>query len=125
MQAKKEGHGTGMQDLAKTLKALSDGTRLKILALLAKEGELCVCDIEEVLDISQSKSSRHLRYLLNAGILQERREAVWVYYRLSKELSAGKNAIIRAVIQSFTSEKLGDLEKRFSRWKKSSKRRML
>jgi DNA-binding transcriptional ArsR family regulator len=68
--------------LANLFKALSDETRLRILALLRLGGELCVCDVEGVLGITQSKSSRHLRYLLNAGLVQNRREAAWVFYRL-------------------------------------------
>ncbi|MCA9773761.1 MAG: winged helix-turn-helix transcriptional regulator [Myxococcales bacterium] len=68
--------------LSRTMKALADPTRLEILALLARHGELCVCDVERVLRITQSKTSRHLRYLEQAGLLQSRRDNVWMYYRI-------------------------------------------
>jgi ArsR family transcriptional regulator len=64
-------------------KSLSDETRLKMLWLLMVKEELCVCDIMAVLDITQSKASRHLRYLYHLGWVLDRREAVWVNYRLS------------------------------------------
>ena len=65
------------------LKALSDETRLRIINLLY-EGELCVCDVMEVLQISQAKASRHLIYLKNAGLAQDRKVAQWAYYSLVK-----------------------------------------
>jgi ArsR family transcriptional regulator, arsenate/arsenite/antimonite-responsive transcriptional repressor len=64
-------------------KSLSDETRLKMLWLLMAKEEICVCDIMAVLDITQSKASRHLRYLYRLGWVTDRREAVWVNYRLS------------------------------------------
>lgn len=73
-----------MRTMATVFKALSDETRLSMLGLLLREGELCVCDFVEVLGITQSKASRHLRYLVNAGLLQDRREAVWVYFRITE-----------------------------------------
>lgn len=65
-----------MRNLASVFRALADETRLQMLALIMKYEELCVCDFVNVLEITQSKASRHLRYLLNAGFLQDRREAV-------------------------------------------------
>ena len=73
-----------MRAYAEAYKVLSDETRLVILALLLAYGELCVCDVEAALGITQSKASRHLRYLKNAGLLEDRRSGIWVYYRLSK-----------------------------------------
>ena len=74
-----------MRDYADIFKALADETRLAILALLLEHGELCVCDVESVLGISQSKASRHLRYLKNAGLVEDRREGTWVHYRVPEE----------------------------------------
>jgi ArsR family transcriptional regulator len=70
-----------MKEIARMFKALSDETRLRILHLLLK-GELCICDLMEVLELPQSKVSRHMAYLKNAGLVDDRREAVWVYYTL-------------------------------------------
>lgn len=64
-------------------KALADATRLRILGLLLT-GEVCVCDIHESLKIPQSKASRHLAYLRKSGLVETRREGLWVHYRLGK-----------------------------------------
>jgi ArsR family transcriptional regulator, arsenate/arsenite/antimonite-responsive transcriptional repressor len=66
----------------RTLKALSDPTRVRILGLLAG-GEVCVCHIHEALDIPQPTASRHLASLRKAGIVDTRREGLWIYYRLA------------------------------------------
>lgn len=70
-----------MKNLINTLKALSDETRLRIVNLLY-ERELCVCDIMEALKITQTKASRHLNYLRNAGMVSDRKHAQWVYYSI-------------------------------------------
>ncbi len=72
-----------MTDSVQLLRALADETRLRILALLARR-ELCVCQIAEVLDIGQSKASRHLAHLRNARLVSDRREGPWIYYSLAE-----------------------------------------
>lgn len=72
-----------MKNLVSILKSLSDETRLRIINLLY-EKELCVCDIMETLHISQTKASRHLQYLKNAGLVEDRKHAQWVYYSIVK-----------------------------------------
>lgn len=71
-----------MHDLATLFKALSDETRTLCVALLLSEEELCVCEIENALEVTQSKVSRHLRYLLNAKMVQDWRIGTWIYYKL-------------------------------------------
>ena len=83
-----------MKRLGEVFKALSDETRLEMLGLMFAGGELCVCDFVEVLAISQSKASRHLRYLVNAGLATDRRETVWVYYRIPKETEPSAAAVL-------------------------------
>ena len=73
----------GMQQTAAFFKALGDETRLKMLWLLFHHQELCVCDFMEVLDVTQSKASRHLRNLFHAGLVTDRREGTWSYYSLT------------------------------------------
>jgi ArsR family transcriptional regulator len=63
-------------------KALADATRLRILGLLLT-GEICVCDIHESLKIPQPKASRHLAYLRRAGLVDTRRDGLWIHYRLA------------------------------------------
>lgn len=72
---------------AQLFKALGDEIRLKILALLGN-GELCVCDIMEVLDLPQSTVSRHLAYLKHSLWVVGRRNGKWMYYRLHPDLPA-------------------------------------
>lgn len=64
-------------------RALSDRTRLRILALL-QGGELCVCDIVSALKVPQPTASRHLAYLRKAGLVSARKEGQWHYYRLQR-----------------------------------------
>ena len=86
-----------MRTLAQLLKSLADETRLKMLVLLSEHDELCVCDFEGVLGISQSASSRHLRRLYQEGVVDHRREAVWVYYRLRDDLDEDHQGLLTAV----------------------------
>lgn len=69
---------------AQIYKALGDETRLRIMALLVSGEELCVCDIMAALDLPQSTVSRHLSYLRNAGLVDDRRQGIWMYYRISR-----------------------------------------
>lgn len=71
-----------MKTLERTFKALSDETRLRILALIFRHGHLCPCEVEQLLGITQSKASRHLRYLRDAGLLEDRRSGLIVNYHL-------------------------------------------
>lgn len=72
-------------DIVQILKALGDENRIRILNLL-KGGELCVCEIEHILGITQSNASRHLNKLNILGIVICERKAQWVYYKLNKEI---------------------------------------
>lgn len=64
-------------------RALGDETRLRSLVLLHAAGELCVCDLTEILGLAQPKMSRHLATLREAGIVQGRRAGAWIHYRIS------------------------------------------
>lgn len=77
-------------------RALSDPTRLRSLALLEAEGELCVCELTFALKLSQPKVSRHLAYLRDAGVVADRRAGVWVHYRLAPDLPAWAHAALHA-----------------------------
>jgi ArsR family transcriptional regulator len=67
---------------ARIFKALADPNRLKIVKLL-KEGELCACELTIALSSSQSTVSHHISVLKNAGLIKERKEGKWSYFRLS------------------------------------------
>jgi ArsR family transcriptional regulator len=76
-------------------KALADQTRLRILGLLGA-GEVCVCEIHESLRIPQPTASRHLAYLKRAGLVADRRDGLWVHYRLARP----RDAVLRTVLES-------------------------
>lgn len=73
-----------INEMAENLKLLGDKTRLTIMAYL-KERALCVCDIVELMEASQSNVSQHLRKLKAAGIVNETRKGQWIYYSLNVE----------------------------------------
>jgi ArsR family transcriptional regulator len=72
-----------MKELESYFKGLSDVTRLRIMNLLL-EGELCVCDIQRIVDGSQPTISRHLNYLKHSGLVLDRRDGLRVFYRVAK-----------------------------------------
>ena len=82
-------------------KALGDATRLRILGLLLT-GEVCVCNIHESLKIPQSKASRHLAYLRRSGLVETRRQGLWVHYRLGNLSDPVLGAIGDAVRHALT-----------------------
>jgi ArsR family transcriptional regulator len=73
-----------MRELVKALKALSDETRLRILNVLL-ERECCVCEVMQALDISQTRASRNLSALHDAGFLRLRRDGSWALYSIDRE----------------------------------------
>jgi ArsR family transcriptional regulator, arsenate/arsenite/antimonite-responsive transcriptional repressor len=109
-----------MRELADTFKALSDETRLQMMALLLENEELCVCDFVGALGLTQSKASRHLRYLYNAGLVKDRRAGVWIHYRLAPDLSASQHALVDGLRKALAEEQLDDLRKRLAEWRKTA-----
>lgn len=67
-------------------KALSDDTRLRCLLLLQQQGELCVCEFIEALELSQPKISRHLALLKKQNLVVTRKQGQWVFYSINSEL---------------------------------------
>lgn len=75
-------------------KSLSDETRLRLVLLLREKGELCVCELTSLLKETQPKISRHLALLRENGLLLDRREGKWIFYRLSPHVPAWAAAVI-------------------------------
>lgn len=92
-----------MQDV---LTAICDPTRRAALAVLWDGGEHCVCELMTKLDASQSRMSRHMKVLRQAGLVLDRRDAQWVRYRRNPDLAPEISAVINAVMAA---------EKRFER----------
>ena len=68
-------------------KACADESRIRILHLIYTNGEMCITDVERILDFTQAKTSRHLIYLKNSGILTYRRNNHWVFYQIKDEVA--------------------------------------
>lgn len=66
--------------------ACSDTSRLRILSLIMKNGEMCISDLEQILNFTQTKTSRHLVYLKNSGIVTTSKYNQWVYYSIKDEV---------------------------------------
>jgi ArsR family transcriptional regulator len=73
-----------MERMAGVFRALADESRLRILNLLFRTGELCVCDIESTTGFTQTKVSRHLSYLRNAGLVDCRQQGLWMLYSIAR-----------------------------------------
>lgn len=90
-------------------KSLADDTRLRIVLLLVSAGELCVCELTESLQTSQPKISRHLSLLRSTGLLLDRRQGQWVYYRLHPELPVWVLNILQQTLAANQQWLAGDL----------------
>lgn len=86
-----------MDRLGRIFKALSDETRLTIMGLVFRNGHLCVCEVEQILGITQSKASRHLRYLRDAGILEDERDGLIINYRLPEQKDEELSKVLEAL----------------------------
>ena len=90
-----------LSEMENLFKALADSTRLRILGLLLT-GEVCVCHIHESLKIPQPKASRHLAYLRRSGLVETRRDGLWVHYRLASPSDPVVRTIADAVRHGLT-----------------------
>lgn len=79
---------------AQLFHALSDETRLAVLDML-RDGERCVCDLQGALEVAQSRLSFHLKVLRDAGLVSDRREGRWSYYRLNQEILEEVHDVLR------------------------------
>ncbi len=98
-------------EMVEILKALGDETRMRIINLIKGE-PLCVCEIQEILGVSQSNTSRHLIKLKNAKLIQGEKQAQWVYYGLN-EVTFQKHGFLSEILKDFDqcAEMQKDLEK--------------
>jgi len=93
--------GTNIDTLETVFKALADRTRLRILTLLGGD-EVCVCHLHDTLRLPQPTVSRHLAYLRRTGLVDARRDGVWIHYRLSASLDPVVRAVIDAAVHAVT-----------------------
>jgi ArsR family transcriptional regulator len=86
-----------MEQMASVFKALSDEARLRIINLLLYSGELCVCDIEAVMNFTQTKVSRHLAYLRRVGLVDARRKGFWMLYSIATAKTKEQREILEVL----------------------------
>ncbi len=86
------------------LSALAEPTRLATIRLLADGDEHCVCELMQALGATQSRMSRHMQVLKQAGLVIDRRDAQWVRYRLNPDLPAGIASVLKAVLDVETEQ---------------------
>lgn len=92
-----------MKELEQYFKALADTNRLRILNLLL-HGELCVCDIQYVLEATQPNVSRHLSYLKNSGLVLDRRDGYRIFYRLADPKHGTKKRLFEFLQGAYKNE---------------------
>jgi ArsR family transcriptional regulator len=102
-------------DILIVLKAIGDETRIRILNALRND-VLCVCDLEKILDVSQSNASRHLAVLRRAQLIVGEKKAQWVYFRLNRAL-LDRHPFLREILDSEL-EQISKCRADLTRWKR-------
>jgi len=101
-----------MKGLVKAAKAMSDENRLRMLSLLLVR-ECCVCEVMQVLRVSQTRASRNLKLLYDAGFLKVRRKGLWAYYSVDKASLEGYiSLLLSAVERGLAGNKITDLDRK-------------
>ena len=94
-----------VSSVSRLFRALGDETRLRIVALLS-HGELCVCHLHEALDLPQPTVSRHLAVLRSAGVVGDRRDKSWVFYRLLPQDDPDCERQLRGLVERFAGRRV-------------------
>jgi ArsR family transcriptional regulator, arsenate/arsenite/antimonite-responsive transcriptional repressor len=95
-----------MNEIVDLMSALSDPTRLGALMLIWDGEEHCVCELTKKLNATQSRMSRHMQVLKQAGLVTDRRDAQWVRYRRNPKLPQSTKAIVNAVISAASASEI-------------------
>ncbi|HJO92311.1 MAG TPA: metalloregulator ArsR/SmtB family transcription factor [Victivallales bacterium] len=93
-----------MEKIIEVLKAVSDPTRLRVLMTM-NNGEICVCQITELLNLAKSTISKHMSILRHAGLVKSRKDGKWIYYRHSTE---NQNLISKEVLNLLKAKLIKD-----------------
>jgi len=86
-----------MEIFLKTISAVNDETRVKILHFINQNNEVCVCDIENAFNMIQSRISRHLKILKESGFLKVDRRGRWAYYSIRMPLDLFRQSILEEI----------------------------
>lgn len=90
-----------LEALTRVYAALADPTRLRMLSLLG-DGEICVCHLHASLDVPQPTASRHLAYLRKSGLVEARRDGIWMHYKMAEIDNPVVAAVVKAALHALT-----------------------
>jgi ArsR family transcriptional regulator, arsenate/arsenite/antimonite-responsive transcriptional repressor len=95
-----------MDELIRIFEILGDETRLRIIKILLEKESLCVCEIMQVLGTSQTRVSKHLRILKDAGLVKSKKKGLWVHYSISKNSSKNIKEILLFLKQILNDDRI-------------------
>jgi ArsR family transcriptional regulator, arsenate/arsenite/antimonite-responsive transcriptional repressor len=95
-----------LKKITKLTKALSDDTRIRIVNLLSRKEKLCVCEINEIIGLSQPTISSHLKILENANILVFKKEGLWVEYMLNPAMEKYQKDMIETISKNIAEDEI-------------------
>lgn len=87
-----------LDKLNKILKALADPGRIRIIALLSKKKSLCVCEIQSIIGLSQPTISSHLKLLESSGLVEFKKDGLWVNYNLRSDMDDNVKKLIESIV---------------------------
>ncbi len=96
---------TALKNITGVLKALADENRIRIIHLLNEKKDLCVCEIREIIGLSQPTVSSHLKLLENSGLVDYSKEGKWVNYRMGTDMNAQIKKILYGIFSAIEADK--------------------
>ncbi|MES0340814.1 MAG: metalloregulator ArsR/SmtB family transcription factor [Candidatus Humimicrobiaceae bacterium] len=105
--------GHNLKEMEKIIKALADKNRLRIIYLLNGKRDICVCEITDIIGLSQPTISSHLRLLENAGLVESNKDGLWVNYNINSQAELFSRRSIEMICNDLKKDKqaISDLKK--------------
>jgi ArsR family transcriptional regulator len=105
--------GHNLKEMEKIIKALADKNRLRIIYLLNGKRDICVCEITDIIGLSQPTISSHLRLLENAGLVESNKDGLWVNYNINSQAELFSRRSIERICNDLKKDKqaISDLKK--------------
>ncbi len=102
-----------LKNIEKIVKALADKNRIRIIYLIKAKQVLCVCEITNIIGLSQSTISSHLKLLENAGLIESHRDGLWINYNINSQLDPASSGFIEIIYKNLEKDKqiVSDLKK--------------
>jgi len=94
-----------LKNLEKIIKALADKNRMRIIYLLNAKKVLCVCEITDIIGLSQPTISSHLKLLENAGLIESHKDGLWVNYNINNKLDFFQSKLIEIIYKDLKKDK--------------------